>query len=383
MCSFYVFIFILFTLTIASEAKPGLDGPDEVCGCDEENREMMQQFQEKLMHMSSPHHLVKQRAADLGFDMVMRDGHSPVHTHSDGPRHPSAVSAHALQQREAKVNEYFYKSDVGHMINPYTFRGKDGRIYTNYRPDNGVPVEHMASAGSGQHHHFVAPPPIQPVHHPRYLMRRETRSLNADQMPSANHQDSQSSHPFIKKIFNPQAPWNPLKRNDPEISGSDYGYGHAYSMPRAHPHTMWPAYQGPEWAASNVAPVSGRMHPHYHSMAPMNPSPVMMTRVNPMESPMNMNGWYNFLNQPYYGPMAGPAFPVDNPQSESQTSSSAENNKMSGNNSSEESSEKKTPNRQRSRWQINFSRIPITNLRNLFRINPTTTSTTETPSELM
>lgn len=300
--------------------------------------------------------------------MALRDRPARPHSHT-------FLDAN-LQPREAKVNEYFYKSDAGPVVNPYAFQGKDGRIYNNYRPDHGVPLDQMTAPSASLHHELLVPSPAQiPTRSGRFLMRRE-----AGDGPS-----------FLQKVFNPRY-WGAVKRNDVEMAGSEY-YGYGVRPP------VWNGYQA-DWAASNISPVPTRIHPsaahphpHPHAMQAISPSAPIMTRYNPMESPINMNNWYSFLNSPMFGPMAGHTFPtMEGPTVDGQPMSSMESldkpasggsGSGSGNsgNSSEESGEKKPSSRQRSRWQLNLSRIPIANLKNLFRINPTTSTTTTESSE--
>lgn len=285
-----------------------------------------------------------------------------------------------MQPREAKVNEYFYKSDGGHSISPYSFVGKDGRIYNNYRPDHEAPIDQMAASSRSLDQHLLMASSLQaPSSHSQFMMRRgelpESRNIPAT---------------FLQKLFNPRR-WGLTKRNDDsEMAESEY-YGYGVRPP------VWGGYQGADWAASNMSPVPARMHPPahhhpHHPIAPMNPSGgPMMQRYNMMDTPIHLNSWYNFLNQPMYGPMAGHTFTamegptaIDGQMLNSMESvdkpSGGGNSSNKEGNSSEESGEKKPSNRQRSRWQINLSRIPIANLRNLFRMNPTTTSTSTTES---
>ncbi|XP_053208901.1 uncharacterized protein LOC128392838 [Panonychus citri] len=328
-----------------------------------------------------------------------------------------------MSPRQAKVNEYFYKSDPGHPImSPYTLKGKDGRLYTNYRPDHQVPDEHLPSAAATGSSSRYVPAPSSSV-----LGRRVARSL----MPSEMFMGSPQ----------PGMEMDPIKRNDGSelMYPSDFGFASPGSYPRPGasasgvPPQLWNSFaqlSPPQWSSSNLSPVPVRLsgltangltnpgNPLIQGSSPVN-SPgangVPMPGSTPGGSPgspgqqMNMHNWFNFLNQPFYGPpmmnpfqtMTGnpidpsqqlpqplqPQLPQQLQQQQQQQSTGnsstekGEKNTSGEDNSNDDSANKPNNRRQRLLNQLNnLSRAPLENIRNFFQ-RVTSTTTTESPKD--
>uniref|UniRef100_T1K5R0 Uncharacterized protein n=1 Tax=Tetranychus urticae TaxID=32264 RepID=T1K5R0_TETUR len=418
---------------------PRSSGPlDENCGCDEDGNQRHQHrhLHEKLLSLNSSPKVLLPRSQSLNVkpNEPLNNGNFvfPLRPESVSLRESVLTTSEARPSREfnfpnvsprqAKVNEYFYKSDPGHeLMSPYTLKGKDGRLYSNYRPDSQVPDEHLPTAAAGVVPQYM---PTPEANHQSPMNRRVARSLMPSEMfmgppPPSNPQ----ARPEMEL---------PVKRNDASelMYPSDFGFASA-SFPRPNspasgvpPPPMWNSFSQmslPQWSSSNLSPVPVRLQGLSANGLSSNPllsgaSPVaspgsVSAQSNPNVSPnsgnsgvalpgqhpqMNMHNWYNFLNQPFYGPPMmnpfqtmganpmDPSQPAGSPAKSTNGSSTEKEKNSTTEESSSSNDESAKPNNRRQRLlnQLNnLSRVPLENLRNFFQRVTSTTSTTESPKD--